>query len=316
MPASRAFLTVVSGLPRSGTSMMMRILEAGGVPALTDNVRQSNEDNPGGYYEFEPVKQTKRDPSWLQGTDGKAVKMVYRLLYDLPTDRSYRVVFMRREIEEVLRSQRIMLQRDQRVDEVEDREMAALFRADVARCDKWLERQPHITNLNVDYQKVVTDPRPTLTKIADYSGRRSRFVGDVRRRGPEPVSQPSRVPTRRDLDRAEVIASRRISSHYASRQRIRCLPNSTSSRFAARSTPDISLLAKSLFQSRFFSLLRLEEIEKVVRHSPSLAIGHLARGMLLQHVGQADAAIVAFEQCVTLDENSVAGMVCNCATEI
>src|SRR5690242_7444054 len=107
--ASDKFLIIVSGLPRSGTSMMMRMLEHGGIPVLTDRVRTADDDNPNGYYEFEAVKQTRKDPSWLAGREGKAVKMVYRLLYDLPADRNYRVLFMRRKLEEVLASQRTML---------------------------------------------------------------------------------------------------------------------------------------------------------------------------------------------------------------
>ena len=105
------FLTVVSGLPRSGTSMMMRMLEQGGLPVLIDGVRTADDDNPNGYYEFEAVKQTREDASWLEGSEGKAVKMVYRLLYDLPPDRAYRVLFMTRNLDEVLASQRVMLTR-------------------------------------------------------------------------------------------------------------------------------------------------------------------------------------------------------------
>ena len=89
-------ITIVSGLPRSGTSMMMQMLAAGGIHPLADNIRQPDEDNPRGYYEFEQVKQVDRDTSWLDHAEGKAVKMVYRLLYDLPPDRVYRVVFMKR----------------------------------------------------------------------------------------------------------------------------------------------------------------------------------------------------------------------------
>ena len=109
---NNAEIIIVSGLPRSGTSMMMRMLEAGGIPPLIDNLRRPNEDNPGGYYEFEPVKRTKQDPSWLTTAGGKVVKMVYRLLYDLPTGYEYRVIMMRRTLEEVLASQEAMLKRD------------------------------------------------------------------------------------------------------------------------------------------------------------------------------------------------------------
>ena len=88
MRAMTDFVTIVSGLPRSGTSLMMQMLQAGGLPVLTDAVRATDEDNPRGYLEFEPVKHTRDDPSWLDGAAGKAVKMVHLLLQTLPSDRS------------------------------------------------------------------------------------------------------------------------------------------------------------------------------------------------------------------------------------
>src|SRR5450432_3057856 len=107
-------ITVVSGLPRSGTSLMMQMLAAGGMPLLTDQIRAPDQDNPRGYFEFERVKQIKRDQAWLGSAVGKAVKIIHLLLYDLPPNRNYRVIFMRRNIEEVLISQRKMLQRTAR----------------------------------------------------------------------------------------------------------------------------------------------------------------------------------------------------------
>lgn len=104
-------VTIVTGLPRSGTSMMMRMLEAGGLPVLVDGRRGADIDNPNGYYEFEPVKETRTDASWVEGARGRAVKMVYRLLYDVPAEFRYRVLFMRRDLGEILASQRKMLTR-------------------------------------------------------------------------------------------------------------------------------------------------------------------------------------------------------------
>ena len=111
MGTDNKFITIVSGLPRSGTSMMMRMLEAGGMPVITDNLRTADDDNPRGYFEFEPAKKTKDDPSWLNAAEGKAVKMIYKLLYDLPDRLEYRVLIMRRNMQEVLTSQRKMLDR-------------------------------------------------------------------------------------------------------------------------------------------------------------------------------------------------------------
>src|SRR5436853_6777630 len=102
-------IVVVSGLPRSGTSLMMQLLDAGGIPIVTDNVRAPDTDNPRGYCEFERVKSLKRDASWLPGIRGKAVKMVSQLLYDLPANEKYKVIFMECDLHEVVASQEKML---------------------------------------------------------------------------------------------------------------------------------------------------------------------------------------------------------------
>ena len=91
-------ITIVSGLPRSGTSMMMRMLEAGGMEIVVDNIRKADEDNLHGYFEYEKVKKIKEDSSWLDNTQGKVFKMVSMLLYDLPSDRSYQLIFMKRNM--------------------------------------------------------------------------------------------------------------------------------------------------------------------------------------------------------------------------
>src|SRR5262245_30589474 len=102
-------VTIVSGLPRSGTSMMMKMLEAGGLDPVTDNIRTADEDNPKGYYELEKVMELKNDKSWVPDAKGKVIKVISALLQDLPGDHAYRVVFMQRNMHEVLASQRQML---------------------------------------------------------------------------------------------------------------------------------------------------------------------------------------------------------------
>lgn len=164
------FLTIVSGLPRSGTSMMMRMLEQGGLAVLTDQIRTPDDDNPNGYYEFEAVKQTKENADWLEGSEGKAVKMVYRLLYDLPTDRNYRVLFMRRNLDEVLASQRVMLQRHGVADGVGEDQMAALFRSEIKSFYDWVARQPHIAMIDVDYNRMVENPRSESARVNEFLG--------------------------------------------------------------------------------------------------------------------------------------------------
>jgi len=168
--AADEFLTIVSGLPRSGTSMMMRMLEMGGLPVLTDHIRTPDDDNPNGYYEFEAVKQTKEDDSWLEGAEGKAVKMVYRLLYDLPLNRTYRVLFMRRKLDEVLASQMVMLQRHGLVDGVREEQMAALFRAEIDGFYKWVAEQTHIQLIDVDYNRMQQDPKSEAARVNEFLG--------------------------------------------------------------------------------------------------------------------------------------------------
>jgi hypothetical protein len=165
------FVTIVSGLPRSGTSMMMRMLEAGGMPVVTDAIREADVDNPRGYYEFEPAKKTKDDPSWLDSAHGKAVKMVYQLLYDLPGDRHYRVLFMRRSMPEVLASQKKMLARLGRdAGGISDEKMAALFQAQLAKFEAWAAQQPHLAILEVDYNQMVSDPVPLASRVNQFLG--------------------------------------------------------------------------------------------------------------------------------------------------
>src|SRR5690348_11232627 len=107
----RGFVTIVSGLPRSGTSMMMGMLEAGGMPVLVDGIRKPDINNLNGYYEFEPVKSLRNDPSWLVMAQGRAVKIIYRLLHFLPRTFDYRVILMERDLSEVVDSQAAMLAR-------------------------------------------------------------------------------------------------------------------------------------------------------------------------------------------------------------
>ena len=152
---------------------MMQMLAAGGVPVMTDARRQADEDNRRGYYEFEPVKTTKADASWLDQAPGKAVKLVFALLHDLPGEFRYRVVFMQRKLEEVLASQKIMLQRSgQDADAVKDEDMMRLFQKALARTEAWLRQQPNFEVLYVDYNRLVADPAPWAQRINDFLGGR------------------------------------------------------------------------------------------------------------------------------------------------
>ena len=162
-------IVVVSGLPRSGTSMMMRMLEAGGVPVLTDHRRMADEDNPEGYYEYERVKQIEEDQEWLDQARGHAVKMVSALLEHLPPDYHYKVVFMRRDMGEILASQRKMLERlGESRGEVGDATMARLFAQHLAKVTRWLETQPNVDALHVSYNEVLADPIGQASRVSRF----------------------------------------------------------------------------------------------------------------------------------------------------
>ncbi len=160
-------VVIVSGLPRSGTSLMMQMLDRGGIPAMTDEIREADTDNPRGYFEFERVKQTKVDPSWLPEARGKAVKMVSSLLYDLPDTESYRVVFMARDIHEVLESQEKMLSRLGRP-AAPTEQMKKSFAIHLDRLFQWLPQQRHLRWLQVSYNRLLADPDPEVQAISAF----------------------------------------------------------------------------------------------------------------------------------------------------
>jgi hypothetical protein len=171
MATGLEFVTVVSGLPRSGTSMMMKMLEAGGLAVVTDGLRTADEDNPRGYYEFERVKQLpKGDIGWVPDAHGKAVKVISALLEHLPPGHEYRVIFMRRRMEEVLASQREMLKRRNAAEATDDATMAAHFERHVKRVEGWLASQPNVRCLYVDYSEMMARPAPEVERIRRFLG--------------------------------------------------------------------------------------------------------------------------------------------------
>jgi hypothetical protein len=146
---------------------MMQMLDRGGIPALTDEVRAADPDNPRGYYEFEQVKQTKKNSTWLPQARGKVVKMVSSLLYDLPATEMYRVVFMQRDIDEVLESQEKMLRRLGRP--VAPREqLKASFAVHLGRVTDWLARQSNFRVMYVSYNQLVSEPASETSRVCEF----------------------------------------------------------------------------------------------------------------------------------------------------
>ncbi|HEA68326.1 MAG TPA: sulfotransferase family protein [Desulfobacterales bacterium] len=158
---------MVSGLPRCGTSMMMQMLEAGGMQVITDHIRQADEDNPHGYYEFEKVKKIKEDSSWLDGCHGKVFKMVSALLYYLPNSKKYKIVFMKRKMDEMLASQNTMLRRQGRNDAVvSDEEMAKKLDKHLLKVETWLAKQRNFKAIYINYNSVIENALENAKNVA------------------------------------------------------------------------------------------------------------------------------------------------------
>jgi hypothetical protein len=168
---AKDFVTVVSGLPRSGTSLMMQMLHAGGMPVLTDGLRTADENNQRGYFEFDPVKRLRSDRSWLPQARGHAVKIIHLLLRDLLLDGSlqYRIVFMRRPLDEVLASQRVMLQRDGKAG-ADPAVLRKAFESQLAQLDAWLSAQAGITVLPVQHPQLMREPLAVADALSDFLG--------------------------------------------------------------------------------------------------------------------------------------------------
>lgn len=162
-------ITIVSGLPRSGTSMMMQMLEKGGLEIFTDKKRKADKNNPKGYYEHERVKNLARDKSWLKEASFKAVKIISHLLSHLPNNFKYKVIFMERNINEVLISQQKMLGKKIKKDAVHF-QLAKSFTESKKEIVKWAEKNQNIDLLFVSYSKVISKPNEEAKKINQFLG--------------------------------------------------------------------------------------------------------------------------------------------------
>jgi len=166
-------VTIVSGLPRSGTSMMMKMLEAGGMTPLVDNIRKADEDNPKGYFELEKVKELDKseDKEWLAEAQGKVVKIISQLLKELPSNQTYKVIFMRRKMAEILASQKQMLvRRGQPTDQISDEELSRLFEQHLRQLEGWLAEQPNFDVVYVPYNEVLTEPDKHAAAMNEFLG--------------------------------------------------------------------------------------------------------------------------------------------------
>jgi predicted AlkP superfamily phosphohydrolase/phosphomutase/tetratricopeptide (TPR) repeat protein len=162
-------ITIVSGLPRSGTSMMMQILDAAGMDMLTDKKRKPDNNNPQGYYEFEPVKRLMIDKSWLPEASGKTVKIIAQLLPFLPVSYNYKIIFMRRNMSEILISQQIMLGKKADTEaKIFPIKLNEAFEKQLKKVEDWLDAQANIEILNVNYSDVVENPDEEFDAILGF----------------------------------------------------------------------------------------------------------------------------------------------------
>jgi hypothetical protein len=165
-------ILIVSGLPRSGTSLMMMMLESTGIPPLTDHQRSADNDNPRGYYEFEPVKKLRQgDKDWLPQARGKVVKVISALLAYLPPDYTYQVLFMQRALPEILASQRKMLiNRGEDANKIKDDVIGQSFKSHLVQVTDWLGNQPNFATYYVDYNRLLEKPKPEVHQINQFLG--------------------------------------------------------------------------------------------------------------------------------------------------
>src|ERR1700733_2709088 len=162
-------ITIVSGLPRSGTSLMMQMLDVGGFPVLADGERKPDPDNPKGYLEWERIKQLPKNPSLIAEAEGKVVKVISQLILSLPMGHEYRVVFMQRPLPEVLKSQDEMLRRRGNTDSIGDTSaIEEAFQRHLIEVNKWLAGKSNVQVLRVHYHRVLREPKAVAEEAAAF----------------------------------------------------------------------------------------------------------------------------------------------------
>lgn len=163
-------ITIASGLPRSGTSLMMQMLAAGGLPVLSDGERSADADNPRGYLEWERIKQLPKDPGCIAEAEGKVVKVISLLLLSLPEGHDYRVIFMQRPLAEVLASQGVMMRNRGTAKAADTSIISAAFAKNLRAVDAWLDSKAYIKTLRVPYHDVLRDAKTVAEKLISFLG--------------------------------------------------------------------------------------------------------------------------------------------------
>ncbi len=164
-------IIIVSGLPRSGTSLMMQVLRAGGVPLLTDEHRPPDVSNPRGYFEYEKVKWLTAENTWMGEARGKALKVIAQLVPFLPRGFPYQVLLMRRDMQEVLKSQSTMMQTLGKSAASNSQSLAPIFERHLAAVREFIQQQPLATMETVDYHQLISTPEPAIDQVIQFLNR-------------------------------------------------------------------------------------------------------------------------------------------------
>jgi hypothetical protein len=159
-------IIIVTGLPRSGTSLMMQIFDKSNISVLTDGKREKDISNPEGYYELEAVKGIVKDNSFLKDASGKVVKIVAPLTIFIDKSLKYKAVFMRRDMDEILRSQEKMLLKDQTS---EREKFRTIYEFHLKKTYKFFQENK-IPYLDIQYKELVNEPDTVLKSLIEFCG--------------------------------------------------------------------------------------------------------------------------------------------------
>ncbi len=159
-------LVVVSGIPRSGTSLIMQILQAGGLEILSDHKREADKNNPKGYLELEAVKNLSNDNSCLINQTGKAVKVISHLLKFLPKNQKYKIIFINRDVNEIIKSQQKMLK--DKIKNYSPKTLKKAFKKELNNVKLWINKKPNIEILNLSFKEVIKNPKKEINKIIKF----------------------------------------------------------------------------------------------------------------------------------------------------
>ena len=162
-------ITIVSGLPRSGTSLLMQMLARAGVPLQHDGVRSADLSNPRGYFEWERIKQLPKNPALIAECEGKAVKVISSLLLSLPANYAYRILFVERRLEHVQASQAKMIEGlGTRGSGLPAAQLVRVLEMHRNYLYAWLTTREDLPVMKIDYDALITQPEAEALRVSRF----------------------------------------------------------------------------------------------------------------------------------------------------